>query len=221
MLLIFTALCRSEKMPTEVQRIVTEVLKGGYMLRGFNEREGKRKVQMGFTISARLSDIRAGEPMKVYVLDCGRTKALTIDEHVADCIAPWDFWRVPLMQNGKVVCFFDIIPDGKGGWTPGVFGYVPLAREWQKVIDAWPKEAGYHLIMIDTRTCGYMDVLFHVPEKDKNNLTRLECNGLDSTGLLAKASSNTYIELGTIREIGSRMNNVDAENGGLIRHKLR
>lgn len=179
-----------ETVPPEVQRIIEETMKGKHGL--LNNFDGN-KISMGFDSSTKLSDLKAGEPVKVYKIF--RTSLEKSDENIQiSAIARRiDVWEVPVLIKDTCVTTFEV---EKGvfnhRWGAGVFNGRRKGQrydEWQKVMEAWPKAKGYNPVIV---YYGAWKTFFHVPEKDDANLTPLMRQPYD---VLSKKADTSYTVL--------------------------
>ena len=175
-----------EKVPPEVQKIVDETMTGQHGLSGFES----FKIGMGFDSSTKLADLKAGEPCQVYYID--QDSLIKMDETVPfSAIARrLDIWEVPVLINGKCVTTFEVQKTPQNlQWRAGTFhGRYKGHRydEWQNVMDAWPKSAGYNPVIVYSSSGKKF---FHVPEINDTNLTPLRRRSPD---LLVKAADSSF-----------------------------
>jgi hypothetical protein len=182
---LVTCICLAEETPSDVERVASEIMNGP-LVRNAVERYA---TQLGIGPEAKFQDIVAGKPIPQYRLDISAIDEADEDPAVSGLLAEMGVWMVPLLVDGKAVCFFWVVEES-GQWVYGGIGSSPIAKEWQRVCEAWPQQSGYNpeLVFVDRLSSYY----FHVPERGDHNLTPI-VPALPSDGVApAKPSYNEY-----------------------------
>ena len=179
------------------------------------------KISIGFDSMTKLSDIKAGDPIKILWF---RSKALKKKPSIGPSFlggprSPFSFterelnspvsslvsssmnplrgmWFVPLFEKNKIINFAIIEKYDDWGAEWHCAGEMQIGRStiaglWQKVITRWPKSGGYNPVLIQI---GEYSWILHVPEKDDYNLTFLlyhHDTSADSLNLMNDPSYST------------------------------
>lgn len=189
------------RVPPEVLQVVNSALKGGE--HSFFSDFDILKVQFGFNKSTKLSDVKAGDPIRRYWLDPDSVKKNNETAPISSLITLYDNdWEVPLLVDGKIVTFCEVVKNQSSGWQwiiagEGGWGGHFLAREWQKVIKKWPSSAGYHPVFVET---GREHNFFYIPEKNDSNLTYLKLIHRDNDSL-EMTTDTSYSTLSNSRNL--------------------
>jgi len=189
------------RVPPEVQQVIDNALKGGpgSGFAGFDE----DKTEFGFSKSTKLSDVKAGTPVRKYWLNPDSIKKLDEGVPVSALLENLtNEWLVPLSVKGKIINFCTIVKNetSKNQWIMGGMGHDGgpfLARAWQKILKNWPNSAGYYPVFIET---GRPRNFFYIPEKDDSNLTYLRLVHIDNDSL-ELATDTTFSTLTTSRSM--------------------
>lgn len=157
--------------PASIVQFVRECLtgNGNYCLGGFES----MKTSFGFDSTTKISDVKVGEPIGEYYIDRDSIHNAEENRPVSKFITRTNEWMVPLLENDKVICFYNITTNNEGKViNDGPLGSHTVAVEWQKMLEKWPQVRGYHPIIIDAPT-KVNRIYFHVPEHSDTNLTQL------------------------------------------------
>jgi hypothetical protein len=178
------------QVPQEVRDLIHNAINGteNSSLSDFNE----WKVRMGFDSSTRVSDLKAGEPIKYYWLIgdsiARATEKTPISALVVPIIGQYD---VPLLVNGKIVAFLIYMKNKTSGYKWELAGKSSggrFAKEWEKVIKKWPKSSGYNPIIVQVLAVGQKR-FFHIPERGEYNLTYLPLQHYESDSFAIETDS--------------------------------
>jgi hypothetical protein len=181
------------QVPPEVTQSVVDALKGNQGGAFYDFDHWKNKGGLGFESATKLSDIKPGNPVRLYwlVRDTLTKSAKTV--RVSSLVTQLtDEWDVPLLLNGKIVSFCEVVRNKTSGdqWQVAGLGNKTLAKEWQKVITKWPRSAGFNPVFIETGSRRF----FHIPEISDTNLTYLRVVH-HKNDPLEEATDSTYSSL--------------------------
>ena len=187
MIMIVVGLLYADQVPPEVQKIFNEVY-SSWDSTFFNAKKG----EWGFDGSTKLSEIKAGEPFRIYAIDLRTTQYSDSNTPISILAKPGDDWAIPLLVNDVCKCFITV--SSKQGWHVG--NMWENMREWQKVREAWPSAKGYHPILI---VAGFRNYVY-VPEINEHNLTPLHRNSHDSVSMLVDTTFKNLMSSSTVIE---------------------
>jgi hypothetical protein len=165
----------AEQVPPGVQKVIDESLTPSGFIGDLLTKEAKLKVGVGFDSSTQLSDLSIGDPVMIYFINPDSSGKLDETLPLKMLITPPKIaaWHVPIAVNGRYRVILDVVKQD-GQWAIGGVGR-SFAKEWQKVINAWPKASGYHprIVNCPSPHSGQPPrrLLFQVPEKGDSNLT--------------------------------------------------
>lgn len=198
--LVFAQLNTSNTpVPQEVTDLIHKALSDSepHFRHDFNN----SKLMMGFDSLTKISDIRAGDPIRYcWILKDSLRKANENTPVSALLTSIIGEYEVPLLLKGKVIAFLLIEQDQKKGEKWQVTGECwggRLAGEWQKVIRQWPISRGFTPVLVEISSIGGK-LFFYVPQKGDYNLTSIELgtskysNITDSSYSNLTESKNTY-----------------------------
>ncbi len=183
------------RVPPEVQDLIHQAINGTEKttIIGFDG----IKVRMGFDSSTRISDVKAGAPIRYYWLSIDSLMKANDTTPVSSLVAALiGQYQVPLLIKGRIICFLDIVKDktfGEKWHMRGESSGGLCAREWQKVTKTWPKSAGFNPVLVEAPFLGGKR-FFHIPEKGDHNLTYLRCNKNDTFAIVTDSLYSNLTE---------------------------
>jgi hypothetical protein len=184
--LIVSKTCAQEKFtpPPEVQKIIDETMGGKNLLVDFDQ----KKFGLGFDSSTSLSDLKAGDPIPTFYIGGDSVRNLDENSAVSRFTKTPTAWTVPVLVKGKCFCTFEVGKSSSNPkWRVTDFkgGHKGRSDDLQKVLEAWPRSAGYHpeLIYLTMR-----HKFFHVPEQNDGNLTPIYRRKDESLAMSADTS---------------------------------
>jgi hypothetical protein len=183
-------LVHADDVPDTVCQLALEAVSGKLSL--FNESNFEnRKTNFGFNKDTKVSDLKVGTPIKVYIAN--------FQEFIADNNYTTDKlnclpcnWYFPVIANGEIKVFFTIRKENNVWQPPTGYGKTLLAAEWNLINKSWPISMGYNPVMI--QLVGSHHYL-HIPEVDKTNLTYINTHRGTDKSLSKKMSSEYYTTL--------------------------
>jgi hypothetical protein len=204
-------------VPQAVQDLIHQAINGTEKtsIIGFD----RIKVRMGFDSSTRISDVKAGAPIRCYWLS--QDSLMKAHDHTpvsALVVALIGQYEVPLLAKGRIICFLDIVKDktfGEKWHLRGESSGGLYAREWQKVIKTWPKSAGFNPVLVEAPFLGKR--FFHIPEKGDDNLTCLQGTANDTGEIMTDSLySNLTQSKDTYKSLEREVHN-SRSYGGLLK----
>ena len=121
----------------------------------------------GFQAEDFLSDAKLGEAMPIYTIDESDRANYQNGQPVKPLLKPAKQWVFPVLMGDRICCMVEVSQIGRE-YVPGK-GNKSLGMAWNKILEKWPAEAGYHpLLVVNPDVPGYY---FTVPELPEQNLT--------------------------------------------------
>jgi hypothetical protein len=121
----------------------------------------------GFQAGDFLSDAKLGQPMPVYTIEETDRANYQNGQPVKPLLKPAKQWVFPVLMGDRICCMVEVSESGRE-YIPGK-GNKSLGMAWNKIIEKWPAEEGYHpLLVVNPEVPGYY---FTVPELPQQNLT--------------------------------------------------
>jgi hypothetical protein len=121
----------------------------------------------GFNAEDFLSEAKLGAPMLVYTIEESARANYQSGQPVKPLLKPAGQWVFPVMMGSRICCMVEVKQISRE-YIPGS-GNKSLAMAWNKILEKWPAEAGYHpLLVVNPDVPGYY---FTVPELPEPNMT--------------------------------------------------
>lgn len=147
-----------EMVPEGLQKVINDYFK--------NSTNARDLLFVKNTVQAKFSDIYAGEPVKVFLLDINKLEQLSDTATVEQFIKSINKWDIPVCAHGK--CIYTITARCKNNnWY--ISSVSSGEKTWNRMREVWPENEGTHIIKID----AYPYEFLHFPQKGKYNLTEL------------------------------------------------
>jgi hypothetical protein len=121
----------------------------------------------GFQEGDFLSDAKLGNPIPIYTIEESARASYQPGQPVKPLLKPAKEWMFPVMMGDRICCMVGVQQAGHD-YVPGS-GSKSLAMAWNKILEKWPAEEGYHpLLLVNPDVPGYY---FTVPELPVQNIT--------------------------------------------------
>jgi hypothetical protein len=128
---------------------------------------GKYPDSYGFQAGDFLSDAKLGEPISVYTIDENDRASYQAGQPVQPLLKLAPQWVFPVLMGDRICCMVSVRRNGHE-FVPGP-GSKSLAMAWDKILEKWPADKGYHpLLVVNPNIPGYY---FTVPELPVQNIT--------------------------------------------------
>jgi hypothetical protein len=121
----------------------------------------------GFQEGDFLSDAKLGNPIPIYTIEESARTSYQSGQPVKPLLKPAKEWMFPVLMGDRICCMVGVKQAGHD-YVPGS-GSKSLAMAWNKILEKWPAEEGYHpLLLVNPDVPGYY---FTVPELPVQNIT--------------------------------------------------
>ena len=147
------------------------------------------KSNFGFAPSARIDQAVLGRPFKVYAITPTALSAYREGDTVTSLLSPTGMWFFPIVFNGDIRSILTVARV-KGDWKAVAIGRASLAGELRKVMNRWPRSAGYDPFLV--MVFQAKQYFFSIPQIDDYNLNPFNFNS-GSAGKTAGYTSLTKL----------------------------
>ena len=173
------------EVPVEVHAVIQRYLQDSTAPMSY----GTLGTAGGYDPSVSFSDLRAGIPVKMYVLDSSSINKADENDSINSIIKSLDIWFVPILGRGKYLYFLQI-SKSIGFWRVGGVGpYWARNITWNKTRKIWSESSGINPILI---SAPYDDMFLNFPKKGARHLIPITTeDNSDSLWLLSKKSNST------------------------------
>jgi hypothetical protein len=121
----------------------------------------------GFNAEDALSEAKLGAPMSVYTIEESARSSYQSGQPIKPLLKPIRQWVFPVKMGDRICCMVEVKQTGRE-YIPGQ-GNKSLAMAWNKILQKWPTEDGYHpMLVVNPEIPGYY---FTVPELPQQNMT--------------------------------------------------
>ena len=128
----------------------------------------------GFVPGDNLDLARPGAPFQLYTITPAALAGYRKGDGVSSILTPTETWLVPVVLDRRIRAILTVEGSG-GGWRAVALGKAPLAAELEKVLERWPKRAGYELRLVAVFPANAY--FFTVPELGDRNLSPFVFSG--------------------------------------------
>lgn len=128
----------------------------------------------GFAPGENLDLARPGPPFQLHAITPSALAGYRKGDGVSSIMAPTETWLVPVVLDRRIRAILTVEGPG-GGWRAVALGKAPLAAELEKVLERWPKRAGYELRLVAVFPANAY--FFTVPELGDRNLSPFVFSG--------------------------------------------
>ncbi len=121
----------------------------------------------GFQDGDFLSSAKLGDPIPVYTIQENDRANYQRGQELKPLLKPAKQWMFPVMMGDRICCMVEVRQHGRE-YVPGS-GNKSLALAWNKIMEKWPVEDGYHpMLVVNPDVPGFY---FTVPELPQQNIT--------------------------------------------------
>ena len=126
--------------------------------------------EYGFASGEELSEAAPGVPLPLFTITPAALNSYQPGDPADSLLSETTLWYVPVRVKESVRSFL-VVDRMEGRWQAVSFGYAPLAKPVEAMLEQWPASAGYHpkLILVFQA----QQYLFTIPELGGDNLIPL------------------------------------------------